>query len=183
MDQWRVTVLGDGGVGKTALAVQVSCQSPFRRYLSISQSHTDMICISSLVYSQLLYWSVPVLFEKRRNGHSSICSAIAILCIPTQHFDHKQRSVARIAHVFTRQTPCLLPPASLVDLRSYHRRCISQADHYRPKVMFYRSHRYGRTRSVNPAPSFSGAFSFSFSDPIPVIQRNILHFVTNGFGQ
>lgn len=27
MDQWRVTVLGDGGVGKTALAVQVShCQ-------------------------------------------------------------------------------------------------------------------------------------------------------------
>jgi hypothetical protein len=25
MDQWRVTVLGDGGVGKTALAVQVSC--------------------------------------------------------------------------------------------------------------------------------------------------------------
>ena len=28
MDQWRVTVLGDGGVGKTALAVQVSlCQS------------------------------------------------------------------------------------------------------------------------------------------------------------
>jgi len=25
LDQWRITMLGDGGVGKTALAVQVSC--------------------------------------------------------------------------------------------------------------------------------------------------------------
>jgi hypothetical protein len=28
MDHWRVAVLGDGGVGKTALAVQVSLSSP-----------------------------------------------------------------------------------------------------------------------------------------------------------
>ena len=28
MDSWRVAVLGDGGVGKTALAVQVSASFP-----------------------------------------------------------------------------------------------------------------------------------------------------------
>lgn len=34
MDNWRVAVLGDGGVGKTALAVQV-CNLPYRVVLSL----------------------------------------------------------------------------------------------------------------------------------------------------
>lgn len=37
MDSWRVAVLGDGGVGKTALAVQVSALT----FLSIGQSSND----------------------------------------------------------------------------------------------------------------------------------------------
>lgn len=32
MDSWRVAVLGDGGVGKTALAVQVCTASPVPLY-------------------------------------------------------------------------------------------------------------------------------------------------------
>jgi hypothetical protein len=43
MDQWRVTVLGDGGVGKTALAVQVSCSL----FPNLSQSLTNLIRIYS----------------------------------------------------------------------------------------------------------------------------------------
>ena len=53
MDQWRVTVLGDGGVGKTALAVQVSCRfSPFSRSISIRHPDTflfSLLSIASLV--------------------------------------------------------------------------------------------------------------------------------------
>ena len=34
MDSWRIALLGDGGVGKTALAVQVR---PFELYLAVSR--------------------------------------------------------------------------------------------------------------------------------------------------
>jgi predicted ATPase len=47
MDSWRVAVLGDGGVGKTALAVQVS---PCRHLVPIHAS-----CFL-LVHSQLFRW-------------------------------------------------------------------------------------------------------------------------------
>jgi len=49
MDQWRVTVLGDGGVGKTALAVQVSHCLPFPAQCA------DAALESLSVYPQLLY--------------------------------------------------------------------------------------------------------------------------------
>lgn len=50
MDQWRVTVLGDGGVGKTALAVQVT----------IHYRVTSFICLFYfIVYFKLLHWYVP----------------------------------------------------------------------------------------------------------------------------
>lgn len=39
MDQWRVTVLGDGGVGKTALAVQVSWPPHSECYCT---NHSDL---------------------------------------------------------------------------------------------------------------------------------------------
>lgn len=35
MDSWRVAVLGDGGVGKTALAVQVSSPNGVRPHLKL----------------------------------------------------------------------------------------------------------------------------------------------------
>lgn len=41
MDSWRVAVLGDGGVGKTALAVQVS-----DRHATIVCGRADIITIS-----------------------------------------------------------------------------------------------------------------------------------------
>jgi hypothetical protein len=47
MDSWRVAVLGDGGVGKTALAVQVS---PCHNLV-----HTHASC-SLLVHPQLFRW-------------------------------------------------------------------------------------------------------------------------------
>lgn len=41
MDNWRVAVLGDGGVGKTALAVQVSTHRWLRRIpISNALSHS-----------------------------------------------------------------------------------------------------------------------------------------------
>jgi hypothetical protein len=50
MDHWRVAVLGDGGVGKTALAVQVSL------HIIPSSTHADLLFV--LVYSELFRWSV-----------------------------------------------------------------------------------------------------------------------------
>lgn len=42
MDNWRVAVLGDGGVGKTALAVQV-CASTFQPYLIIPLTSSSLL--------------------------------------------------------------------------------------------------------------------------------------------
>ena len=50
MDSWRVAVLGDGGVGKTALAVQVSllCKYPEGHSLIV------LFCPSSLSIALLV---------------------------------------------------------------------------------------------------------------------------------
>jgi len=51
MDQWRVTVLGDGGVGKTALAVQVSrfscCTPPHAADCPVTLLHALIVPSSS----------------------------------------------------------------------------------------------------------------------------------------
>ncbi|KAI0374420.1 hypothetical protein BV20DRAFT_961579 [Pilatotrama ljubarskyi] len=52
MDSWRVAVLGDGGVGKTALAVQVSIPAVPHAWPS------EIEPLSPLVYAQLLCWYV-----------------------------------------------------------------------------------------------------------------------------
>jgi len=66
MDQWRVTVLGDGGVGKTALAVQVSPRFLCSR--RILQPACLSLLLSSLLSIALL---VSRIASSRRNGHSS----------------------------------------------------------------------------------------------------------------
>lgn len=55
MDNWRVAVLGDGGVGKTALAVQVSTGVS----LSLHTYLSNKLPIST-VHPQLLCWFVPL---------------------------------------------------------------------------------------------------------------------------
>jgi hypothetical protein len=42
MDNWRVAVLGDGGVGKTALAVQV-CWLPHLTFSQLNHSLTSIV--------------------------------------------------------------------------------------------------------------------------------------------
>jgi anion-transporting ArsA/GET3 family ATPase len=49
MDNWRVAVLGDGGVGKTALAVQVSASS--QSYL-ITPAHQPQFTLNCFVGEQ-----------------------------------------------------------------------------------------------------------------------------------
>ena len=47
MDSWRVAVLGDGGVGKTALAVQVSSRD-------VVHPHAELTFLCSLPLTALL---------------------------------------------------------------------------------------------------------------------------------
>ena len=60
MDQWRIAVLGDGGVGKTALAVQVSpptsAEAAHARLAFRSQPRASPH--SSIVHNELLRWCV-----------------------------------------------------------------------------------------------------------------------------
>ena len=52
MDNWRVAVLGDGGVGKTALAVQVSTLV----YLNASVAHLPKFTLNCFV-GELCSWT------------------------------------------------------------------------------------------------------------------------------
>lgn len=49
MDSWRVAVLGDGGVGKTALAVQVRAPAPLSLAATHPLSHHSLRSIALLV--------------------------------------------------------------------------------------------------------------------------------------
>lgn len=64
MDRWRVAVLGDGGVGKTALAVQVSRLAPS----SLPNSLTP-----ASVHSELFRWYVKPL---------CLSEQVLIVCLP-----------------------------------------------------------------------------------------------------
>ena len=50
MDQWRLTILGEGAVGKTALAVQV------RRYRNYRDDEQPLNSSPFIVFNECLCW-------------------------------------------------------------------------------------------------------------------------------